>query len=453
MEDQEQTAFQLKEAAINLMESKDYKGAWRTLNQAKMLFPALRNLNHMLFVCNILQKVDVSKPNYGVNWLQALRIPQLAHTSAIKSKFRQFINWIDAIKTEFPGTDTAQRLLTDAMEIICNGDKNKHVEAQPVVSEMGSSKDVSNTKSTGVLKRKIPVVDYSNRRVARGCLFMKKNEIADSPVVSKELVLDRKCSDVYDHFLLRECQVSNKVEKCEGELVDEMKIVKPDSQISETAGSKVVDEAVEDDGEIELVYSDRQATETLGQSLNPNLKDSLFEAIPQSPHYSFLNGMSLEFRKPIITAIETSFVVVADQIQDLVAAEDVTWSKDKISNQLMYLESMGYNVQKLRARLDELNRLAEWKQVSLKACQEDDNELKEWKAQRETFEAKNRMINFLIAEHKRELTRLEESLAANESVIKFQKVKKAEIQHQRDKRMEECRWLDSKIESTAKSPW
>lgn len=50
--------------------------------------------------------------------------------------------------------------------------------------------------------------------------------------------------------------------------------------------------------------------------------------------------------------------------------------------------------------------------------------MKEWKAQRETFEAKHSMVNLLIAEHKRELTRLEELLAANESVIKFQKVKK-----------------------------
>lgn len=103
---------------------------------------------------------------------------------------------------------------------------------------------------------------------------------------------------------------------------------------------------------------------------------------------------------------------------------------NNISDQLKFLESMGYNTQKLKSRFEELSRLVEWKRASLKACEEDDNDLKEWKSQIETFEAKNCSINFFIVEERRQLQRLDETLAANQSVIDSQKDKQAAIQEQ-----------------------
>lgn len=114
---------------------------------------------------------------------------------------------------------------------------------------------------------------------------------------------------------------------------------------------------------------------------------------------------------------------------------------------------MGYSVQKLRARLEKLSQLAGKKQSSLEAFQISDNELKAWQDQIEVFEAKNSMINQLIAERKRELRSLEESCAAKESVIKFKQAKEAKIERQWDKVQEECSWLSSEIDCTAKLPW
>lgn len=85
MGSKEQAAHKFKEIAINQMKINDYKGAWNTLHQAKNLFPAYRNLDHMLFVCNVLKILDVMKPGNGVNWLQILCLSPSAQTSTIQS--------------------------------------------------------------------------------------------------------------------------------------------------------------------------------------------------------------------------------------------------------------------------------------------------------------------------------------------------------------------------------
>lgn len=187
--------------------------------------------------------------------------------------------------------------------------------------------------------------------------------------------------------------------------------------------------------------------------MSSKLKVSLFEALPQSPHYTSLNAMSEKFREPIIMGIESSFIVVVDQVGRLVTAEDVKCNVGNISNQLIYLESMGYDVHKLKARMEELGRLADQRQTSFAACQEDDNELKEWEAHSGAFESENCMIKSLIADKEGEIQRLKEKLAANQCVINFQKAKVAEIEERREKQTEECCWLDSEIEWTAKLPW
>lgn len=476
----EQAAREIKELAINQMKSIDYDGAWRTLQQAKHIFPELRNLDHMLFVCNLLRSVDARKPGFGVNWLQILCVPPSAHMATIQSQFKDFIDCLEVIKIEFPGTAIAQGILRETMHDFCKRKKCKHVNFQPVVHGMRSANYVTNTGSYGVLKRKLPAEDFSGRRVTRNSSYFNKCEnLSNVEVVPKRVVFGSKCRDVDDHCQISRSEVSDLVIKNEEESTNELKMMKYDTQISGTLESKVVVEEVDDgisqfqsnnddDGENHKVNSAKQTTETAGimereacmssdfikeQSLSSKLKVSLFEALPQSPHYKSLNAMSEKFCEPIIMGIESSFIVVANQIRCLVSAEDVKCNVGNISNQLMYLESMGYDVHKLKARIEELGRLADQKQASFAACQDDDNELKEWEAHSGAFEAENCMIMSLIADKEGEIQRLKEKLAANQCVINFQKAEVAEIEERREKRAEECCWLDSEIEWTAKLPW
>ncbi|XP_043725554.1 DUF724 domain-containing protein 10-like [Telopea speciosissima] len=86
--------------------------------------------------------------------------------------------------------------------------------------------------------------------------------------------------------------------------------------------------------------------------------------IPQSPHFHSLQAYPGRVRKNLISGWDQTFEETYDQIQSL-KATDFWISKDELQLTLDELESMGYNIGRLRKRLDELTNVMEKRESAL----------------------------------------------------------------------------------------
>lgn len=145
-------------------------------------------------------------------------------------------------------------------------------------------------------------------------------------------------------------------------------------------------------------------------------------------------------------------MAIVDKIRSLADTKLVgQCNVSTISSELIYLETMGYGVQRLRAPVEELCQLARQKQAEFEAYQRDSKELEDWKTQKEAFEAMSLALHHSLAGLKSMIQRMEGKMALFQSAIDMQKAKEAEI----ELRMytAKARLLDSEIERVAKLPW
>ncbi|XP_058092976.1 uncharacterized protein LOC131239338 [Magnolia sinica] len=84
-------------------------------------------------------------------------------------------------------------------------------------------------------------------------------------------------------------------------------------------------------------------------------RSRIFDFLPQNPHYLPLASYSREVRKGIIGGLDIAFVALSEKFLTL-KSENIGYEIGDVMKQLSDLEQMGYNVQKLKQRLDFFER-------------------------------------------------------------------------------------------------
>lgn len=123
MECNKDEALRAKNLAQNKMMNNDFQGARKFALKAKKLFPQLDNLSQMLAVCDVhcAAKTNIngaSKDLYGI-----LQLQTLADLPTIKKQYRKLALVLHPDKNQFPGAESAFKLIGEAHIILSDNAK------------------------------------------------------------------------------------------------------------------------------------------------------------------------------------------------------------------------------------------------------------------------------------------------------------------------------------------
>ena len=101
----------------------DHTGARDNLLMAQKLFPAIDNIGAMLVVCDILSASNIKFPGYGIDYYWVLQLTPSSTFHAVKYCYQSLHTLLQPIKTKFPGTELALKLVEDAFSMLSNHEK------------------------------------------------------------------------------------------------------------------------------------------------------------------------------------------------------------------------------------------------------------------------------------------------------------------------------------------
>nr|POE79206.1 chaperone protein dnaj [Quercus suber] len=91
---------------------------------AQKLFLAIDNIGAMLAVCDILSASNIKFPGYGIDYYWVLQLTPSSTFHAVKSCYQSLHTLLQPIKTKFPGTELALKLVEDAFSMLSNREKH-----------------------------------------------------------------------------------------------------------------------------------------------------------------------------------------------------------------------------------------------------------------------------------------------------------------------------------------
>ncbi|XP_026429510.1 DUF724 domain-containing protein 5-like [Papaver somniferum] len=157
--------------------------------------------------------------------------------------------------------------------------------------------------------------------------------------------------------------------------------------------------------------------------LSPELKaqyDQVFEQIPQNPHFTPLSNFTDKTKEGFKLGFDLSFVWFVEKIRNSYDPSIFLGQLQSFTTQLNEFECMGYEVTKLRERLNALKELAE--RDALLKLQIDELEKEETE---ETAKAKVEEIR--VEEMEKEVSRAKQKLRALKSNMFFINLKKKKL--------------------------
>ena len=77
----------------------------------------------MLAVCDILSASNIKFPGYGIDYYWVLQLTPSSTFHAVKSCYQSLHTLLQPIKTKFPGTELALKLVEDAFSMLSNHEK------------------------------------------------------------------------------------------------------------------------------------------------------------------------------------------------------------------------------------------------------------------------------------------------------------------------------------------
>ncbi|KAJ6889904.1 DNAJ heat shock N-terminal domain-containing protein [Populus alba x Populus x berolinensis] len=123
MECNKDEAFRAKGVAESLMVKKDFPTARRILLKAQQLYKDLENISQMLTVCDVHCTADKKLLGTDMDWYGILQIEETADEATIKKHYRKFALQLHPDKNQFPGAESAFKLIMDAQTVLL--DKGK----------------------------------------------------------------------------------------------------------------------------------------------------------------------------------------------------------------------------------------------------------------------------------------------------------------------------------------
>ncbi|KAJ6725526.1 DNAJ HEAT SHOCK N-TERMINAL DOMAIN-CONTAINING PROTEIN [Salix purpurea] len=123
MECNKEEAFRVKGIAESLMVKKDFPTARRIALKAQHLYNDLENVSQMLTVCDVHCAADKKPFRTEMDWYGILQIEEMAFEATIKKQYRKFALQLHPDKNQFPGAESAFKLIMDAQTVLL--DKGK----------------------------------------------------------------------------------------------------------------------------------------------------------------------------------------------------------------------------------------------------------------------------------------------------------------------------------------
>jgi curved DNA-binding protein CbpA len=123
MECNKEEAFRVKGIAESLMVKKDFPTARRTALKAQQLYNDLENVSQMLTVCDVHCAADKKPFGTEMDWYGILQTEETADEATIKKQYRKFALRLHPDKNQFPGAESAFKLIMDAQKVLL--DKGK----------------------------------------------------------------------------------------------------------------------------------------------------------------------------------------------------------------------------------------------------------------------------------------------------------------------------------------
>ncbi|XP_076882693.1 chaperone protein dnaJ 49-like [Bidens hawaiensis] len=123
MECNKDEALRAKNIAENKMINNDFEGGKKFALKAQKLFPKLESVSQMLAVCDVhcaaKTKInDATKDLYGI-----LQVESLADVATIKKQYRKLALVLHPDKNQFPGAESAFKLIGEAHMILSDNGK------------------------------------------------------------------------------------------------------------------------------------------------------------------------------------------------------------------------------------------------------------------------------------------------------------------------------------------
>ncbi|KAI3948145.1 hypothetical protein MKX01_014744 [Papaver californicum] len=179
-------------------------------------------------------------------------------------------------------------------------------------------------------------------------------------------------------------------------------------------------------------------------SLSPELRilyQQVFTSFPQNPHFNPLSNFTEETKEGLKLGLDVSFITFVKKFHIPVDEPSVFLAEvETYTKQLAEFENMGYDVSKLKERLNLLRRRAEQHKALKFAIDELQEEEKEKEAKVETQE-------FRLKEIEEETKRITKSLQLQKIEIENVNMKKRKIMEDSTKNMNEFKRFANN------SPW
>ncbi|KAG5240877.1 DNAJ heat shock N-terminal domain-containing protein [Salix suchowensis] len=153
---QQEEAFRVKGIAESLMVKKDFPTARRIALKAQHLYNDLENVSQMLTVCDVHCAADKKPFRTEMDWYGILQIEEMAFEATIKKQYRKFALQLHPDKNQFPGSESAFKLIMDAQTVLLDKGKRslhdtkcKAFRSEPAQRYCPPKKATQNSNLTG----------------------------------------------------------------------------------------------------------------------------------------------------------------------------------------------------------------------------------------------------------------------------------------------------------------
>ena len=123
MDDCEGKALQEIEVVKMMIAKEDYMGARTKLHELRRNFPALNGISGMITVCDVLSSAGYGFLGRGTNWYWVLQVMRAAGEADIRYQFHKLKKLLDPIKSSFPGTESALKVIQGAFSVLSDPEK------------------------------------------------------------------------------------------------------------------------------------------------------------------------------------------------------------------------------------------------------------------------------------------------------------------------------------------
>ncbi|WCJ23564.1 DNAJ heat shock N-terminal domain-containing protein [Euphorbia peplus] len=123
MDCNKEEAFRARGIAEQKMQSKDFISARKIALKAQQLYRDLDNISQILMVCDVHCSSEKKIAGNEMDWYDILQIEQTADEATIKKQYRKFALLLHPDKNNFPGAESAFKLIGEAQRVLL--DKSK----------------------------------------------------------------------------------------------------------------------------------------------------------------------------------------------------------------------------------------------------------------------------------------------------------------------------------------